>query len=183
MVNDDYHANMAALGLSPAIGRSVPHLAKRYLGKIGYLITAVWRFPLYRSFRCRVTRPGFPPLDVDALEVLIANGGYHCGTLLVPQADVESSDLVVHMVVGTDKWRLPWAWLRAWLGMPEFHSSTVTVRADTFSLETLPPQDISIDGEVVTRTPVRCTVAWHTLKIIVPIDFSRSSAEDCPAEA
>ena len=74
MIDGDYFANGAAMGLSPMIGESVPHKLKRYLGRVGYLIWAVWclvRFqpvPADRRRRQRAARP------LWATEVRIANG-------------------------------------------------------------------------------------------------------------
>ena len=42
MIDGDYFANCAAMGLSPMIGEGVPHKLKRYLGRVGYLIWAIW---------------------------------------------------------------------------------------------------------------------------------------------
>src|SRR3546814_12283587 len=37
MIDGDYFANAAAIGLSPMIGDSVPHKLQKYLGRVGYL--------------------------------------------------------------------------------------------------------------------------------------------------
>lgn len=171
-INEDYYANMAALGLSPAIGRSVPHLAKRYLGKAGYLVTATRLFLAYEAFRCRVERPGMEPVEVDALEVLIANGPYHGGMLVARQADVESRDLIVHIVTGTDRWRLFRAWWHVGLGLPEAAPLTKIIRGTELLIDANPRQDVSIDGEVIAQTPIRASVAREALKLMVPREFA-----------
>ena len=50
MIDDDYFANCAAMGLSPMIGEGVPHNLKRYLGRVGYLIWAVWCLIRFHAF-------------------------------------------------------------------------------------------------------------------------------------
>lgn len=175
-INQDYYANMAALGLSPAIGRSVPHLAKRYLGKAGYLVTAIRLFLSYEAFRCRVDRPGMESIEVDALEVLIANGPYHGGMLVARQADVESRDLIVHIVTGTDRWRLFRAWWRVGLGLPELAPLTEVVRGVELHIDANPRQDVSIDGEVITQTPIHALVARQALRLMVPQEFVDTDA-------
>ena len=40
LIDGDYFANGAAMGLSPMIGDTVPHKLKKYLGRFGYLVWA-----------------------------------------------------------------------------------------------------------------------------------------------
>ena len=58
MIDDDYFANCAAMGLSPMIGEGVPHNLKRYLGRLGYLIWAVWCLIRFHAFRLTVRGDG-----------------------------------------------------------------------------------------------------------------------------
>ena len=57
IINGDYFANAAALGLSPLIADTVPHKLKRYLGMVGYLIWAARVAFKFRPFRL-THRPG-----------------------------------------------------------------------------------------------------------------------------
>jgi diacylglycerol kinase family enzyme len=41
IINGDYFANAAALGVSPLIGETVPHNLKRHAGRLGYLVWAI----------------------------------------------------------------------------------------------------------------------------------------------
>src|SRR3546814_5540285 len=51
MIDGDYFANAAAIGLSPMIGDSVPHKLKKYLGRVGYLVWAIRCFFRFSPFR------------------------------------------------------------------------------------------------------------------------------------
>src|SRR3546814_10221986 len=54
MIDGDYFANAAAIGLSPMIGDSVPHKLKKYLGRVGYLVWAIRCFFRFSPFRLSV---------------------------------------------------------------------------------------------------------------------------------
>ena len=58
MINDDYFANCAAMGLSPMIGEGIPHKLKRYLGRGGYLVWAIWCLIRFHAFRLTVRGGG-----------------------------------------------------------------------------------------------------------------------------
>ena len=54
VIDGDYFANAASMGLSPMIGNTVPHKLKRYLGVFGYLIWATWCLMRFRPFKLSV---------------------------------------------------------------------------------------------------------------------------------
>jgi len=78
MIDDDYFANCATLGLAPLVAETVPNQLKRVLGRVGYLVWASLKMVDFRPFRLTVGE-GEGAETVDALEVRIANGPYHGG--------------------------------------------------------------------------------------------------------
>ena len=100
MIDDDYFANCAAMGLSPMIAEGVPHKLKRYLGRVGYLIWAVWCLIRFHPFRLTVDDGSGLDETLWATEVRIANGGFHGGVELVEGAEVDSGEIIIQAVVG-----------------------------------------------------------------------------------
>ena len=90
ILDGDYFANAAALGLSPLIADTVPHGLKRYLGMIGYIIWAVRVAFKFRPFKLRVTLDDGTIAKSWATEARIANGSHHGGVLLVESARLDS---------------------------------------------------------------------------------------------
>lgn len=166
-INDDHFANAAAIGLPASIGRAMPHTMKRWLGRVGYLLVAGTRLLRHRAFRCTVTEKG-KTTTFDALEVRIANGRYQGGVLVAEEASVESRDLVIHVIKGTSKWILAKTWLRVAMARPQNPADFEIIRTDDLLLDTTPKQYVSIDGEAVTQTPIRVSVAREALLLMVP---------------
>jgi diacylglycerol kinase family enzyme len=54
VINGDYFANCAALGLAPMIGEGIPRKLKRYLGRVGYLLWAAWCLCRFHAFRVTI---------------------------------------------------------------------------------------------------------------------------------
>lgn len=166
-INDDYFANGAAIGLPAILARSTPHSLKKVLGRLGYLLVAGMRFLRYRPFKCTLTYGG-RSAAFDAVEVRIANGGYQGGVLVTEEASVESRDLVIQVIKGPSKWTLLKIWASR-LGLANAHSGDIeTVRASDVLIDTAPRQYVSVDGEAVTQTPIRASVAREALWLIVP---------------
>ncbi len=163
MIDKDYFANCAAIGMSPLIAETVPHNLKRYLGRVGYLGWAAWQFLRFRPFKLTVGNE-----TVDAVEVRIANGAYHGGTELVEDAEVDSGEIIVQAVLGNAKHRLVWSWAASILKLKgrernvrEFHGVELRISTD-------PPLPISIDGEVLAHTPVTAHVAPGIIEVAAP---------------
>lgn len=166
-VGDDYFANTAAIGLSPQIARTVPHAAKRYFGRLGYLAWASWQFVKFRPFAVTVTVDGATHRHV-VTEVRISNGPYHGGTALVDAAAVDSGQIVVQLVTGHYKRRLVRNWVAGVLGLKSKDLHTRDFRGAKLDLATVPALPISIDGEVLATTPTTVSVAPGAIEVLVP---------------
>ena len=167
MINDDYFANCAAMGLSPMIGEGVPHNLKRYLGRVGYLVWATWCLIRFHAFRLTVRGDGVDE-TFWATEVRIANGGHHGGVELIESAEVDSGQIIVQAVVGRRASSLIWDWFAKYFKLPARHRTTREFHARELSIETRPRQRITIDGEVLARTPVVARVAQCAIEVVVP---------------
>lgn len=167
MIDCDYYANCAAMGISPLIAETVPHGLKKVLGRAGYLGWAAFQLTRFRPFKLTV-RNGDEVHRLEALEVRIANGPYHGGTELVDEAALDSGEIVVQAVVGHARSTLLWSWAASVLRIDARHRTTREFRGRELRIETDPPLSISIDGEVLARTPVTARVASGALTIAAP---------------
>ncbi|AEG49206.1 diacylglycerol kinase catalytic region [Sphingobium chlorophenolicum L-1] len=167
MIDRDYFVNAASLGLSPRIGETVPHRLKRYLGRAGYLLWAVKCSIGFRAFRL-VLHDGVQERRLWSTEVRILNGPYHGGVELSDQADVDTGEIVIQAVVGRSHARLAWDWYAKFFRLRDRDAQTEEFRGQSFRIETLPPQRISIDGEVLAKTPVTVRIAPGAVDVAVP---------------
>lgn len=167
MIDDDYYCNCAAIGLSTMIGGQIPPLLKKSLGRLGYLLWAAWQSLKFRSFRLILTRDGIRE-DIEALEVRIANGSYHGGVELIDEADPESGEIIVQVVTGHSPAQLGWSWFTSLLRLRTRKDTMVEYRGRQIRVETIPPLKISIDGEVLAKTPFTARIAAKAVRVMVP---------------
>ena len=166
-IDGDYFANCAAIGLSPLIGEGIPPKLKKYLGRIGYLLWATWCLMRFRPFEL-IVEEGETRHVTPAVEVRIANGRFHGGVEIVEDTEVDDGELVVQVVTGRLRRVLLWNWLATMLRLPARHNSTVDYRGREMRIVTRPPLDISIDGEVLARTPAVAKLARCAIEVVVP---------------
>ena len=166
-VNGDYFANTAAIGLSPLIARTVPHKLKKYLGRVGYAMWAAKVGIRFRAFRLSIDY-GQAHASVWATEVRIANGGYFGGVELVEDAEVDSGEIIVQVVTGKSSRNLMQNWLSNMLKFRNRDQWQAEIRAKHIRLTTDPVMDVTIDGELATKTPVTVSVAPDAVVIAAP---------------
>ncbi len=169
MIDDDYYANCATLGIAPRIAETVPHGLKKVLGRFGYLAWAAWEFARFRPFTL-IVGEGDTAQRLRVVEVRIANGPFHGGTEIVESAEVDSAQIVVQAVVGHVKRRLVANWAASLLRLPARHDDVREFHGRSIRLATEPPLPVSIDGEVLARTPITARIAAGVIEVMVPAE-------------
>lgn len=168
ILDGDYFANAAALGLSPLIADTVPHGLKRYLGMIGYIIWAIRVAFKFRPFKLRVTLDDGTIVKSWATEARIANGTHHGGVLLVESAKLDSGEMVIQAVTGKSLVGLAWSWFATLFRLRSRDQTVTEWRGKRMTLDARPRQKISIDGEISAQTPVAVEVARGAIEVAAP---------------
>jgi YegS/Rv2252/BmrU family lipid kinase len=167
MIDDDYYANCASLGIAPLIAETVPHGLKKVAGRVGYLSWAAYQMTRFKPFKLTIGE-GDTAETMDALEVRIANGSFHGGTELIDDAEVDSGEIVVQVVIGKERHRLLWSWLASVLKLRSRRQTTREFHGKSLRITTVPPLPISIDGELLAHTPVTAKVAAAAITVAAP---------------
>jgi diacylglycerol kinase family enzyme len=169
MIDGDYFANCAAMGLAPMIGEGIPHGLKRWLGRTGYLAWAIWCLFRFRAFRLRVRGDGIDE-TIWATEVRIANGSHHGGVEMIESAALDSGEIVVQAVVGRSTLSLLKDWFAKYWKLETRRRTTREFHSRRLEIVTRPRQRISIDGEVVAKTACIAEVAERAIEVVVPAE-------------
>jgi diacylglycerol kinase family enzyme len=103
-------------------------------------------------------------------EVRIFNGRFHGGVELAETTDVDSGDIVIQAVTGRSLARLAWDWYAKFLKLSSRDASTTEFRGKKLLLDTRPHHRISIDGEILARTPVTVQIAQRAIEVVVPAE-------------
>lgn len=167
MIDGDYFANCAAMGISPKIAETVPHRLKKYLGRAGYLGWAAYQFLRFRPFTL-IVGEGDTAERMRVVEVRISNGPYHGGMELIESAQVDSGEIVVQAVCGHVKRRLVRNWFAHAIRHKARHEEVREFRGKALRVNTIPKLPISIDGEVLAHTPVTARIAAGVIRVMAP---------------
>ncbi|MHA6723146.1 diacylglycerol/lipid kinase family protein [Sphingomonas sp. RS2018] len=167
MIDGDYFANAATMGIAPKIAETVPHNLKKWLGRAGYLSWAAIQYAKFRPFPVSID-DGSGARLLRAVEVRIANGRFHGGQEMMEDAQIDSGEIVVEVVRGHLKSRLIYNWVANVLHLPQRREKVTSFRGQSIRIDSDKPRAISIDGEVLARTPVTAKIAAGIIDVMVP---------------
>lgn len=175
-INEDYFANGSSIGMPAIVGQATPHGLKKWLGRGAYGLVAAYKFMRFAPFRCIVTVNG-QQTSFQAFDVLIASGGYQGGALVAREAVPYDGKIVVRILKGPSKWALAKKWARIALGVPFGPSDLEVIRVPELTIDAVPQQYVAVDGEVITQTPIRVSVAREALHLMAPEGFAEMKIE------
>ena len=168
-------AGCAALGIQAKIAQTVPDGLKRALGRVGYVLWGMWKTARFRAFRMELEADG-KRHRLRVVEVRIANGAFLGGTEVVEAARLDDGLVTLQAVLGATRRRMVGNWILTALRRDARHEVEREFHFRSGRLATHPPLPISIDGEVLARTPVtvRCEpdavwVAMAPASPLVPV--------------
>lgn len=168
IVNGEYFANFATIGLSAQIGVETPKLLKKLAGGAAYGVSAVVPMLRHQPFRAKVTWEK-NELKVDTFQMIIANGRYFGNTAVLPDANITDGKLSFFTTAGSGRLeiiRMYFAFLKGTqTELPDAHY----FQTKNLSVKTKTPQPIAIDGSAFGKTPGKFSVAPKALKVMVPV--------------
>jgi len=176
--NGKYFFNVASIGLSVTVARSIDSATKRRWGPAGYALTVIRTLGKQRPFRARIRCDG-RVLVVHAIQVAVGNGRHYGGGMTVA-ADAAIDDNLLHLysISPLSLMRLlllaP-ALRTGWQGRFEGVHRLCGTRID---IDTRRPFPVSTDGEVTTQTPVQFEVVPAAIEVMVPPEYLTMGKEN-----
>lgn len=167
VINGNYFANIASIGMSVEVAASVPAKLKRVAGRFAYTLSGIPAFIGHEPFVSTIVAD-HTTHTIHTHQLIIANGRFHSGNEFATDASIDNARLAVFPIGDTSKFAFVLGMARLLLGKKGSQKEEKIIMAHEITILTDPPRDVEIDGEVKTKTPVRASVAPKALKVIVP---------------
>lgn len=170
-VNGIYFCNVASLGVTVAISRSVSPAAKKRFGVLAYGATALKALMPPSPFRASITANG-KTVRTTTLQISVANGRYYGGGMRLPGESLIDDGQLHVLSLELRKWRDVISCLKALTDAPG--PATAGVRCISTSqveIRTGRPHPIDTDGELTTATPGQFRVIPGALRICAPLSL------------
>lgn len=168
-VNGHPFFNVASVGLSAELARSLTAETKRRWGRFGYAVAAVRALAAARPFRATIRSASGAEASVRTMQIAIGNGvHYGGGNVVDAAAAIDDGRLDLYSLEVASVWKLA-------LMLPAFRNGrhgawkeVRTERCTAFDIETRRPRPVNTDGELVTFTPAHVRVIPDAVEVFAP---------------
>ncbi|MGE0725414.1 MAG: lipid kinase [Alphaproteobacteria bacterium] len=167
-VNGRPFFNVASVGFSADLARSLRTDLKRRWGTLGYAIAAAQLLRRARPFSVEIDHDGVSE-RLRAIQVSVGNGRHYGGGMTVHwDAEPDDGTLDLYAIEVTHWWRVIAL-------LPALRSGTYDRWRDVRGLHTTEclvhtrrPRPVNADGEIVTETPARFRVVPGAVQVFAP---------------
>lgn len=166
--NDRYFVNAAHIGLAARITRNLSGSSKRSWGGLAYLAAALRSLRRHRTFHAVLRCDGATYL-LHSIQITIGNGCRFGGGMVVSE-DAALDDGLLDFYNIPPKGMLGLAVLAPYLraGRHVRYEDIQSGKGRIIEVETRHRLRVTTDGEVSTRTPLRCEVQPGRLSVYAP---------------
>ena len=172
LAGDNFYVNVASVGLSVEVTRTLSPQLKKSIGPLAYPVAALRAFFRHEPFAARLT---FPDGDYEMteyerlLQVAVGNGRFYGGGMVVaPDSGIDDRHLDLYAIrLGR---RRDLVGVARYLRSGDFvkNESVDHFRTRRIHLTTEPALAVNVDGELVAQTPQEFSVAENALRVFVP---------------
>jgi YegS/Rv2252/BmrU family lipid kinase len=169
-IGDHYFGNVASIGLTVEVARNVSGSLKHRIGRFAYVVAGAQQLMRHQPFKVTISTEDARH-DFHTHQLIIANGGFHGGRRIADDASVEDRELTIFPIGDYRRASAVSSLLSFEYGRARSVEEGHFISTSEAMIVTEPDRDIEIDGEILSRTPVRVAVACEALRVMVPTDF------------
>jgi YegS/Rv2252/BmrU family lipid kinase len=167
-VNGEPFFNVASIGLSVELARSLTTEEKRRWGRLGYARAAIRVLSRARPFTAWISENG-GTMRTRTLQVAVGNGRFYGGGNVVDErATIDDGHLDLYSLELGNVWKLALMARTFRTGTFGAWSEVRQLRGTEFEIRTRTPQPVNADGEIVTTTPAKFLVHPAAVTIFAP---------------
>ena len=167
IVDGEYFANFATIGLAAEIGDGTPRWLKKLVGGVAYGLSAVAPMLRKKPFAAKIAWKE-DVLKVETFQMIIANGRFFGNTPILPDANITNGHLAFFATASSERLSTIQMYLAFLNGtqtkLPDAHY----FQTKKLKITTKGRQPIAIDGSTFGHTPATFSVARKALRVMVP---------------
>jgi diacylglycerol kinase (ATP) len=170
LVNGHPFFNVASVGLSADLARSLGRDLKQRFGRLGYGVAAARLLARARPFAATIVSAD-EQTRVSTLQIAVGNGRHYGGGNVVERtARIDDQQLDLYSLEFSRAWKLAMLARSFRRGVHGARPEVRTLRGREFTVLTRRPRPVNADGELVTSTPALFTLAPGAVRVFVPAE-------------
>jgi len=160
--------NVASIGLSVDLARSLDGGLKRRWGRLGYAIAAMRALTRARRFSAWITEAD-QTWRTSTMQIAVGNGRFYGGgTVVAAHAAIDDGHLDLYSLEFHTVWQLAMMLRSFRSGEHGAWSEVTTARGTEFEIRTRRPLAVNADGELIAETPAVFKVHPEAVTVFAP---------------
>jgi YegS/Rv2252/BmrU family lipid kinase len=165
-IKHDYFVNVAGVGISAQIAKTVTDKQKKIFGRFAYAINGVRQLLIHKPFIATLEdKDSELQLHLETHQIIIANGRYHAGKEIAKDAKIDNRELIIFALGGRSKLSFIFHMIDFYIGKRKSIRHTSYLTGKSIRLHTSSPQSVELDGEVKFITPIPIEVIAGAVKV------------------
>lgn len=165
-VGANYFTNVAGVGLSAQIARTVTHQQKQRYGRLAYALVGAKLLFKTKPFFITLEDPdGELSITIETRQLIVANGRYHAGKEIADDVAIDNGQLVIFPLGGGSWFSFVRHTLDFYVGRRRKVRHASYYIGKKVHLRTSRPVLVELDGEVKTKTPINVEVEAGTVQV------------------
>lgn len=165
-IKHDYFVNVAGVGISAQIAKTVTDKQKKIFGRFAYAINGVRQLLIHKPFIATLEdKDSELQLHLETHQIIIANGRYHAGKEIAKDAKIDNRELIIFALGGRSKLSFIFHMIDFYIGKRKNIRHTSYLTGKSIRLHTSSPQSVELDGEVKFITPIPIEVIAGAVKV------------------
>jgi diacylglycerol kinase family enzyme len=158
--------NVAGVGISAQIAKTVTNEQKKRFGRFAYAINGIRQLFVHKPFMATIEdKDNELQLHIETHQLIIANGRYHAGKEIAIDAKIDNRELIIFALGGRSKFSFMIHMIDFYLGKRKSIRHTSYLTGKSIVLHTSSPQSVELDGEVKFVTPIPIEVTAGAVKV------------------
>ncbi|KGM31555.1 lipid kinase [Inquilinus limosus] len=169
-VNGRPFFNVASLGMSVELAKSLDGDTKKRWGRFGYALAALRLVRRLERFSAEIRTDDGKIIRGKSIQIAVGNGRYYGGGMSIAEDAAPDDGMLDLYSIEVDHWM----WLA--LMYPSFRAGrhgrwdeVHALRCRSVEVRTRRPRDVNTDGEVTTQTPATFRVLPKAIRVYTPM--------------
>jgi diacylglycerol kinase (ATP) len=176
-VNDRYFFNVANIGLGAQVTHHLSGDLKRRWGVVSYAHGLMCAVREFRPFRAEIAVDG-RRRTVRSIQIAVGNGRHYGGGMTIAaQATIDDRQFCLYSLEPRPLWGLLKLFPVLRSGAFEERHPVDIEQGRQIEIITRRPMPVTADGELVTRTPARFSMAAGAVSVYVPTSYFEDRQE------
>lgn len=170
LVNDSLFSLIANIGITTEVSENVSVRLKKQLGQTAYVVELLRQLFGHESFTYDITLENDKRLRGESHQIVVSNADLSVQLALTPDSDLHDPTVTLTIYdSGKNKLKLVAVLFLYMFSFGKIKRGMKVYKVTRAKIDTKPVKSISVDGEILQKTPIEISFTKEVIRILTPV--------------